>query len=535
LQYPNRNNQSFNDPILRVKPSVREGDPSAGVKRFGIPIFGITGMACYFAWLVLCVVPPTFIGEDAFGAFGVQRLVFLAALVLSCALSCACPPTAFATRSLRVLGVVAAVLSPAGWVGYLVGLASAPSVALWAVSGVAAGLLSIVWAVHLAAFTSQSQTMVAVAGSLMAGIVLAYVSFSFTFPQSLVLCLAFPVLSAIVHFKAAPRVAKRDELLRSQASERKSVVRYLVKEEWLSVACLLLAGYLVSFLAFEGFGPWAMLVLSVAVFVGSFIMFEALLHLTESLAFTLLGFVVPFLAVFALIAACTSQVARTVAIGAMLLAVSCLMVIHVSNATHNSKHLFDDYARAVRLVIAIDAVAFAGGWAIASACLQMSWFGEQSFAMGLLSLFAIAASLVALCLFTASPESRHVPRMFADEGSEARGLLGSLRPSVLVTEFEFDRDLENGDADTANEDEMLSTTTAERFAANVDRIIEPYNLSAREKDVFMYLARGYNAQSIAQKLTLSPNTVKTHIRNIYAKFDIHSQQDLVAYVEQLIP
>jgi len=106
---------------------------------------------------------------------------------------------------------------------------------------------------------------------------------------------------------------------------------------------------------------------------------------------------------------------------------------------------------------------------------------------------------------------------------------------VLVTEFEFDRDLENGDADTANEDEMLSTTTAERFAANVDRIIEPYNLSAREKDVFMYLARGYNAQSIAQKLTLSPNTVKTHIRNIYAKFDIHSQQDLVAYVEQLIP
>lgn len=36
---------------------------------------------------------------------------------------------------------------------------------------------------------------------------------------------------------------------------------------------------------------------------------------------------------------------------------------------------------------------------------------------------------------------------------------------------------------------------------------------------------------IQEKLFLSHNTVKTHVRHIYAKMDIHSQQELIDIVE----
>ena len=45
------------------------------------------------------------------------------------------------------------------------------------------------------------------------------------------------------------------------------------------------------------------------------------------------------------------------------------------------------------------------------------------------------------------------------------------------------------------------------------------------------LARGRTSPVIQEKLFLSHNTVKTHVRHIYAKMDIHSQQELIDIVE----
>lgn len=49
-------------------------------------------------------------------------------------------------------------------------------------------------------------------------------------------------------------------------------------------------------------------------------------------------------------------------------------------------------------------------------------------------------------------------------------------------------------------------------------IINPQDsLSLREKDVLHWLAQGYRYQDIADKLFISIETVRTHIRNIYEK------------------
>jgi LuxR family maltose regulon positive regulatory protein len=57
-------------------------------------------------------------------------------------------------------------------------------------------------------------------------------------------------------------------------------------------------------------------------------------------------------------------------------------------------------------------------------------------------------------------------------------------------------------------------------------IIEP--LSVRELEVLDCLAGGLSNREIAQRLTISLTTVKTHTRNIYRKLDVHSRTQAVA-------
>lgn len=65
-----------------------------------------------------------------------------------------------------------------------------------------------------------------------------------------------------------------------------------------------------------------------------------------------------------------------------------------------------------------------------------------------------------------------------------------------------------------------------------DALIERFRLTGRESDVLRLLARGRNGVVIQEKLFLSQNTVKTHVRHIYTKLDVHSHQELIDLVEK---
>ena len=67
---------------------------------------------------------------------------------------------------------------------------------------------------------------------------------------------------------------------------------------------------------------------------------------------------------------------------------------------------------------------------------------------------------------------------------------------------------------------------------SADSIAKAAGLSEREVDVFYEMVRGRTIQQIADKLFISPYTVKAHIRNIYAKLDVHSRNELNALVEK---
>lgn len=86
------------------------------------------------------------------------------------------------------------------------------------------------------------------------------------------------------------------------------------------------------------------------------------------------------------------------------------------------------------------------------------------------------------------------------------------------------------EAEPAEDLQQKSDETA--FETACAAVAEKHRLTARETEVFELLARGRTSPVIQEKLVLSHNTVKTHVRHIYAKLDVHSQQELISMVEE---
>ena len=72
----------------------------------------------------------------------------------------------------------------------------------------------------------------------------------------------------------------------------------------------------------------------------------------------------------------------------------------------------------------------------------------------------------------------------------------------------------------------------EQFAARCHQIAQEFGLTPREEEVFAMLARGRNREHIESALQVSRNTVKAHVKHVYAKLGIHSHQELIDRVEQ---
>lgn len=100
-------------------------------------------------------------------------------------------------------------------------------------------------------------------------------------------------------------------------------------------------------------------------------------------------------------------------------------------------------------------------------------------------------------------------------------LLNNSRLSVRIKENDMDESRTDTDDDP----------TLVRRNETIEAISAEAQLSPRQREVFALLAKGRNAQHIAEKLFISLHTSKAHIYRIYRKLDVHTQQELMDYVD----
>ncbi len=76
----------------------------------------------------------------------------------------------------------------------------------------------------------------------------------------------------------------------------------------------------------------------------------------------------------------------------------------------------------------------------------------------------------------------------------------------------------------------IARRVLELFKTNLQPAVsnETYNLTNQEKKVLQQLVEGKSYKLVAAELFISFDTVKTHVRNIYAKLHVHSGTEAVS-------
>ena len=73
---------------------------------------------------------------------------------------------------------------------------------------------------------------------------------------------------------------------------------------------------------------------------------------------------------------------------------------------------------------------------------------------------------------------------------------------------------------------LAARSSSATFDRN-ERALQSLAISDREYDVLVLLARGHTNQQIAERLFVSPNTIKTHLGNLYAKLGVSRRTQAV--------
>jgi len=105
------------------------------------------------------------------------------------------------------------------------------------------------------------------------------------------------------------------------------------------------------------------------------------------------------------------------------------------------------------------------------------------------------------------------------------GASGYILKNTMPAElFEAIKDVHNGGSPMSN---LIARRVVRTFQQMGKSSKELENLSGRETEILSYVAKGYQDKEVAQKLFLSVETVRKHLRNIYQKLHVRSRTEAV--------
>lgn len=141
-------------------------------------------------------------------------------------------------------------------------------------------------------------------------------------------------------------------------------------------------------------------------------------------------------------------------------------------------------------------------------------FSVLYFPLNLLELTATATALPVMLQFGSS--------VLASNSEE---ILLVLAFALIVVTFVFFVRF----APTLNESSIDSAKSTSNYEA-LSRIADKRGLTARETEIVLLVSQGYSAKTIAEMLYVSPETIRTHIKRIYRKLEVHNKQDIIKLV-----
>jgi DNA-binding NarL/FixJ family response regulator len=81
--------------------------------------------------------------------------------------------------------------------------------------------------------------------------------------------------------------------------------------------------------------------------------------------------------------------------------------------------------------------------------------------------------------------------------------------------------------------EAMSATFSTKRRKRGRKKMQGASLTSREMDVLRLLAQGRTYRQVAHELHVSAHTVQTHVKNVYAKLDVHSAREAIWRALQL--
>lgn len=91
------------------------------------------------------------------------------------------------------------------------------------------------------------------------------------------------------------------------------------------------------------------------------------------------------------------------------------------------------------------------------------------------------------------------------------------------------------ESDFDNENTSITIASVQdSFETRCRKVADDYGLSERETEVLGLIMRGRDVPTIAEKLSISQNTVRFHMKNLYQALGVHSKQDLIAITEDCL-
>ena len=139
------------------------------------------------------------------------------------------------------------------------------------------------------------------------------------------------------------------------------------------------------------------------------------------------------------------------------------------------------------------------------------------------------AALEALERSLALAEPEGYVRLFVDEGAPMATLLRQAVSRGIATGYV--NKLLAPFEDETNDERRKTKTADPSFALRHSSLIEP--LTKRELEVLRLLVRGLSNQEIAEVLTISVGTVKTHVHNIYGKLGVRDRPQAIVRAGEL--